>query len=134
MSFTECSDKADKFNTITDFSILNVFVESVNTADIFSYGIYGPSYDLFGPVRNAVDAGKSIARASGRGVLGPVKWHRAVRQVSFWAQKSIDSMAQPPSTCPSNGFARIKSITYMIQGHINQRSTGSFMYMSFQGP
>jgi hypothetical protein len=35
-------------------------------------------------VRNAFDAGKSIKRANGRG-LGPVKWHRAVRQVPFGA-------------------------------------------------
>ncbi len=28
------------------------------------------NYDLYGPVRNAFDAGKSITRASGRG-LGP---------------------------------------------------------------
>jgi hypothetical protein len=30
------------------------------------------TYDLYGPVRNAIDAGKSITRASGRGV-GPWK-------------------------------------------------------------
>jgi hypothetical protein len=48
--------------------------------------IFGPN-DLYGPVRNAFDAGKSITRARGRG-LGPVKWHRAVRRVSFGVQKS----------------------------------------------
>jgi hypothetical protein len=39
------------------------------------------TYDLYGPVRNAFDAGNSITRASGRGLgpgdldfLGPVKW------------------------------------------------------------
>jgi hypothetical protein len=44
------------------------------------------TYDLYGPVRNAFDAGKSVTRASGRGLglgnrdfLGPVKWHQAVR-------------------------------------------------------
>ncbi len=51
------------------------------------------TYDLYGPTRNAFDAGKSITRASGRGLgpgnrdfLGPVKWHRAVRRVPFGAQ------------------------------------------------
>ncbi len=42
--------------------------------------------------------------------LGPMKLHRAVRRVPFGAQKSLS--VQSPPTCPSNGFARIKSTTY----------------------
>ncbi len=52
------------------------------------------TYDLYGPVRNASDAGKSITRAVGGGwaleietFLGPAKWRRAVRRWTFWAQK-----------------------------------------------
>jgi hypothetical protein len=51
-----------------------------------------------------------LMRASGRGLgpgnqdfLGPVKRHRAVRQVPFGAQKKSSF---PPPTYPSNGFAR----------------------------
>jgi hypothetical protein len=58
--------------------------------------------------------------------LGPVKWHRAVRPVAFWAQQSRDF--QPPPISPNNGFACIKSITY--RSVFNQRSIGSFMNMS----
>ncbi len=50
------------------------------------------THDLYGLVRNAFDAGKSITRARRRGLgpefqdfLGPVKWHRAFRRVSFGA-------------------------------------------------
>ncbi len=53
------------------------------------------TYELYGPVRYAFDAGKSITRASGWGLgpgnrdfLGPVKWHQAVGRVPFGAQKS----------------------------------------------
>ncbi len=42
--------------------------------------------------------------------LGPVKWHWIYRQVPFGKKLKI-SRAQPPHTCPSNGSARIKSIT-----------------------
>jgi hypothetical protein len=54
------------------------------------YNSYLRTYDFYGPVCNAFVAGKSITRASGRG-LGPgnqdffVKWHRAVRRVPFGA-------------------------------------------------
>jgi hypothetical protein len=55
------------------------------------------NYDLYGPVRNVLDADKCITRTNGRGwgpgnrdFLGPVKWYRAVRLVTFWAQKSRD--------------------------------------------
>jgi hypothetical protein len=44
--------------------------------------------------------------------LGLVKGHQAVRRVPFGAKKVETSRAQPPLTWPSNGFARIKSITY----------------------
>jgi hypothetical protein len=42
----------------------------------------------------------------------PVKWHQDVRRVPFGPKKVEISWAQPPPTCPSNGYARIKSITY----------------------
>ncbi len=44
--------------------------------------------------------------------LGPVKWHRATRQVTFGDQKSRDFQGPTPPTCPCNGFARINTITY----------------------
>ncbi len=44
------------------------------------------TYDLYGPIHNFFDVGKSIMRASGRGLgpgnqdfFGPVKWHQAIR-------------------------------------------------------
>ncbi len=53
--------------------------------------------DLYGPLRNAFDAGSIHYEASGRGLgpgmeietlLGTVKWHQADRRVPFGAQKS----------------------------------------------
>jgi hypothetical protein len=44
-------------------------------------------------------------------ILGPVKWHQAVRRVPFRVQKVEISRAQPPPTCSSNGSAR-KNIKY----------------------
>jgi hypothetical protein len=47
------------------------------------------TYDLYSPVCNAFDAGKSITRATAKWegeietFLGPGKWHRAVRRVPF---------------------------------------------------
>jgi hypothetical protein len=32
--------------------------------------------------------------------------------ISIWAQKSLDLQGPTPAICPSNGFARIKNITY----------------------
>jgi hypothetical protein len=50
---------------------------------------YLRTYDLYGPLLNALDAGNSITRASGRGLdleietfVGPVKWYRAALQCS----------------------------------------------------
>jgi hypothetical protein len=60
--------------------------------------------------------------------LGPVKWHRVNSRVLFGAQKTQISRAQPPPTCPSNGSARIKN--HYVQGRINHRCIGSFMYKS----
>ncbi len=55
-------------------------------------------YDLYGPVRNGFDAGRSITRASGRGLgpgnrdfLGPCEMASSRdRRVPFGAQKSLD--------------------------------------------
>jgi hypothetical protein len=64
-----------------------------------------PGIFMRGPIRNAFDAGKSITRASGRGLgleietfLGPVKWHPAVRRLPFGAQKK--STFQGPTPLP----------------------------------
>jgi hypothetical protein len=48
--------------------------------------------------------------------LGLVKWHRVDRRVKFGAQKLEISMAQPPPTCPSNGYARIQNIMHRATG------------------
>jgi hypothetical protein len=75
----------------------------------------------------------SFTRASGRGLcpgnrefFGPCEM--ASRQQCHVGPKN--SMAQPPPTCPSNGSAWIKN--NYVQGFINHRCTGSFMYMSPQ--
>ncbi len=54
------------------------------------------TYDLYGPVRHAFDAGKSITWARGRGLgpgnrdfLGPVKLHRAVRPACHVRPKKL---------------------------------------------
>jgi hypothetical protein len=54
--------------------------------------------------------------------LGPVKRHRAIRQVPFGAPKRLRFSG--PNSLP---FAQKQ----YVQGCINQRSIGSFMYMSF---
>ncbi len=51
------------------------------------------SLDLYGSVRNAVDAGSILYEGKWEGAgpwkfLGPVKWHRADRRVPFGAQKT----------------------------------------------
>ncbi len=52
------------------------------------------TYDLHGPVRNAFDGQHPLLGQVGEGwaleiesILGPVKWHRADRQVSFGPKK-----------------------------------------------
>jgi hypothetical protein len=76
-------------------------------------------YDLYGPIRNAFDAGKSITRASGRG-LGPVKWQRAVGQVPFGAQKVKISRTQPPPISPSKGLPASKALcTGLYQSEVH---------------
>ncbi len=59
------------------------------------------------PLRGQVGEGWSLEFES---FLGPVKWQGADRRVPFGAQKPAKSMAQPPPTCPSNGYARIQNI------------------------
>jgi hypothetical protein len=97
------------------------------------------TYDLSGPIHNAFDAGKSIMKASGRGV-GPLEiktfwalWNgiEPLGECHLGLKKVKISRAQPPSDLSKNGIARIKSITYRA---VSMRSIGSFMYMSFQGP
>jgi hypothetical protein len=57
------------------------------------------TYDLYSPVLNVLDACISITRASGRG-LGPVKWHRSDRRVSFGALKTRDFQGTTSSQLP----------------------------------
>ncbi len=46
-----------------------------------------------------------------------------------WGPKKVEiSSVQPPSTCPSNGYVRIKS---KLTGPYHQMSISSFMYISF---
>jgi len=52
------------------------------------------TYDLYGPIRNAFDAAKSITRTSVKGLgpenwdfSGPVKLYWAIRRVPYGAQK-----------------------------------------------
>jgi hypothetical protein len=64
-----------------------------------SFFSYLSTYDLYGPARNAFDGQPNYEGKwePGRGLaieiktfLGPVKWHRAIRRVSFGAaQKSV---------------------------------------------
>jgi hypothetical protein len=79
------------------------------------------------PLRGQVGGGWALEFES---FLVPAKWHGANSRVPFGAQKLEISRAQPPPTCPSNGTARIKN--HYVQGRINHRCIGSFMYKSPQ--
>jgi hypothetical protein len=77
----------------------------------------------------------SFTRASGRGLcpgylefFGPREM--GIEPIGECHLGPKNSMAQPPPTCPSNGSACIKN--HYVQGRINQRCIGSFMYMSPQ--
>jgi hypothetical protein len=66
---------------------------------------------------NAFDAGKSITRASERGLVpgnrdffGPCEMASSRQVFHLGPKKDELSRAQPHPTCPSNGFARIKTI------------------------
>ncbi len=69
-------------------------------------------------IRNAHDAGKSITMARGVGHLKLrmfARWEMAssLQTSAIWCPKKTRFPGpKPPPTCPSNGFARIKSITY----------------------
>jgi hypothetical protein len=65
------------------------------------------TYDLYGPIHNFFDVGKSIMRPGGRGLgpgnqdfFGPVKWHQAIRRVPFGGRKSRDYQGPTPSHLP----------------------------------
>ncbi len=105
----------------------------------WTYNNYLCTYDLYGPIRNVFDACRSITRASGR-ELGPwnprlfwALWNgiKPLGECHFGLKKVEISRAQPPPTCPSNGFVHIKKNYW--QGHINHRCIGSFMYKSSHG-
>ncbi len=59
-------------------------------------------------------------------VLGPVKWHLAIRRVPY-AKKDF----QGPTPRPFAKVMELPSSKQYLLGHINQRSIGSFMYFSF---
>ncbi len=96
---------------------------------------------IFMYLRIAFDAGKSITRANGRGLgpgnrdfFGPCPCDIvSSRQAStFRGPTKVEiSGAQLPPSCPSNGFARIKSITYTVP--YQSSSIGSFIYISSNG-
>jgi hypothetical protein len=89
------------------------------------------TYDLYCPVHNAFDVGKSITWTSGRGVgpgnqdfFGPCDIASSRQASAIWdPKKSRFPGPNPlPPTCPINGFACIKSIT--------RRTIDSFMNRS----
>jgi hypothetical protein len=91
------------------------------------------TYDLYVPVQNAFDAGKSITRVGERGLgpgnqdcFGPCEMASSRQASAIWGRKQ--SRFPGPTPCPSKGFACM----CIVQGRINQRSIGSFMYMSSQ--
>ncbi len=44
--------------------------------------------------------------------LGPVKWLEPIGEYHLGPKKLENSRAQPPPTCPSNGYARIQNIMH----------------------
>ncbi len=125
MVFTECLDKADKINTITDFLILNVFVESVSPAVILA--IYGP---MIYTTLYAFDAGKSITRESGRCFFR--RCEMASSRQCHLGPKKVEIPG--PKPLPLVQVMDLPASKAFVQGCINQRSGGTFTYMSFQGP
>ncbi len=47
------------------------------------------TYDVYGPVRNTFVASGMGLGSGNRDFFGPVKWHRAYRQLPFGAQKCL---------------------------------------------
>ncbi len=87
----------------------------------FIYFNYLCTYDLYGPVCNAFDAGSIHYEGKWEGGFGPgnQEFFRPCemalspdRRVPFGAQKLEISRAQPPPTSSSNDAARIESITH----------------------
>jgi hypothetical protein len=59
------------------------------------------------PLRELVGRGWALEIKT---FLSSVRQLQAVRQVPCGVQKSRDFLGPPPPTCPSHGFARVKSI------------------------
>ncbi len=85
------------------------------------------TYDLYGPICVVFNAWRSIMRANRRGVW-PWKsrlfWAlklQPAKQAPFGLKKVEISRAQPPPTCPSNGFVRIKNSTYSANSAVSFR-------------
>ncbi len=85
-----------------------MFQVSVSKEYIQIYFNYLCTYNLYIPMHNVLVRAYPLQGQVGGGwalefesFLGPVKWH--------WAE---NSRAQPPPTCPSNGYARIQNIMH----------------------
>jgi hypothetical protein len=76
--------------------------------------IYTAPYVMFlmpaDPLRGQVGGGKALEIET---FFGPVKWHRAVRRVSFGAQRSRDKLTMIEKQCDSahcNRTATVSSV------------------------
>ncbi len=81
------------------------------------------TYVLYGPVRDAFDAGSIHYEGKWEGgwpwkarfFLGPVKWHRADRRGPFGAQKTLDTFV--PITSKTSASAFWKPILAVVLFH-----------------
>jgi hypothetical protein len=97
---------------------------------LWTYDLYGPYVMLWmreNPLRGQVGGGWALEIQP---FLGPVKWHQAVRRAPFGAQKSRDFQCPAPSHLPKE-VMDLPASKHYVQGRVNQRSIGIFMYMSF---
>jgi hypothetical protein len=117
-----------------------LFTSSTSPEKRYMYNIlfnsYLWTYDLYGHVRNAFDAGNFIPRASGRGLgpgkgdfFGPCEMASSHQASAIWGPKKLRFPGPHPLPlaqvwiCPHQ--------KHYVQGSINQMSICSFMYMSF---
>jgi hypothetical protein len=95
--------------------------------------IYTAPYELLlmraNPLRGQVGGGWALEVDT---LLGPVKWHRAVRRACCLEPENLRLLG--PDPLPLAQVMDFPASKHNVQGNINQRSIGSFMYMSFKGP
>jgi hypothetical protein len=113
----------------------DIFIDS---PDHLLKNSYLRTYNLYGPVHNAFDAGKSITWASGRGLgpgnrdfSGPCEMASSCHGSANRGPKKSRFQGPTPSHLPKKWICPHQN--HYVHGRINERSIGNFMNISFQG-